>query len=191
MKLLEEKITQCAAVLPGGIVKVDMFLNHQLDTALLYEIGAEFRRLFPSDKITKILTAEASGIAIAAIAALHFHVPVVFAKKDNPKNICNDAYTADVFSYTKGTSKQIRVSKEYLSASDHVLILDDFLANGQAIRGLLDIAEQSGASLEGVGIVIEKGFQEGGKLIRERGIRLESLAIIEGIEDGARIRFCP
>lgn len=184
MKLLEDKIRQCAAVLPGGIVKVDMFLNHQLDTALLYEVGAEFRRLFPSKQITKILTAEASGIAIAAIAGLHFHVPVVFAKKGNPKNICRDAYTADVFSYTKGITKQIRVSREYLSSADHVLILDDFLANGQAIKGLLDIVAQSGASLEGIGIVIEKGFQEGGKLIRERGIRLESLAIIDSIDDG-------
>ncbi len=188
MKLLEDKIIQCATVLEGGIVKVDMFLNHQLDTGLLYEVGAEFRRVFPSEKITKILTAEASGIAIAAIAGLHFHVPVVFAKKDNPKNICRNAYTANVFSYTKGTSKQIRVSKEYLSSSDHVLILDDFLANGQAVNGLLDIVSQSGASLEGIGIVIEKGFQKGGQLIRERGIHLESLAIIDGIEDGC-IRF--
>ena len=184
MELLKDKIRDTALLLDGGIVKVDMFLNHQLDTALLYEMGKEFRKLFPTDKITKILTAEASGIAIAAVAGLLFNVPVVFAKKGNPKNICKDAYTADVFSYTKGESKQIRVSKEYLSEKDHILILDDFLANGQAVKGLLEIVNQSGASLEGIGIAIEKGFQEGGKLIRDMGIRLESLAIIDEIKDG-------
>ncbi len=184
MELLKEKIRDTALLLDGGIVKVDMFLNHQLDVSLLNEMGKEFRQRFPSDKITKILTAEASGIAIAAIAALSFDVPVVFAKKGNPKNICKDAYTADVFSYTKGESKQIRVSKEYLSEKDTVLILDDFLANGQAVKGLLEIVNQSGAKLEGIGIAIEKGFQEGGKLIRDMGIRLESLAIIDEIKDG-------
>lgn len=182
MELLKEKIKNTAVLLDGGIVKVDMFLNHQLDTKLLYEIGKEFRRLFPSDKITKILTAEASGIAIAAVAGLHFDVPVVFAKKGNPKNICTDAYTAEVYSYTKGNSRQIRVSKEYLGSDDHVLILDDFMANGQAAKGLLEIVNQSGATLEGVGIVIEKGFQEGGKLLRDMGINLQSLAIIDEIK---------
>ena len=184
MELLKEKIRDTALLLDGGIVKVDMFLNHQLDTALLYEMGKEFKKRFPSDKITKILTAEASGIAIAAVAGLLFNVPVVFAKKGNPKNICKDAYTADVYSYTKQESKQIRVSKEYLSENDHILILDDFLANGQAVKGLLEIVRQSGASLEGIGIAVEKGFQEGGKLIRDMGIRLESLAVIEEIKDG-------
>lgn len=184
MELLKQKIRENAILLDGDIVKVDMFLNHQLDTALLYEIGGEFRRLFPSKTITKILTAEASGIAIAAIAGLHFGVPVVFAKKYNPKNICADAYVADVFSYTKGTSTQIRVAKEYLSPDDHILILDDFLANGQALKGLLHIAEQSGAVLEGIGIAVEKGFQEGGKFLREQGYPLKSLAIIDAIRDG-------
>ncbi len=188
MELLKQKIKDSAILLDGGIVKVDMFLNHQIDTKLLYEIGAEFRRRFPSDKITKILTAEASGIAIAAIAGLHFNVPVVYAKKGNPKNIFKDTYTAEVFSYTKAVTTQIRVSKEYLSPSDHVLILDDFLANGQALKGLLSIVSQSGAVLEGVGVVIEKGFQEGGKMIRDMGIHLESLAIIDEISNG-NIRF--
>lgn len=190
MEILKEKIKETAVLLDGGIIKVDMFLNHQLDTSLIYEVGAEFRRRFPSNKITKILTAEASGIAIAAISALHFNVPVVFAKKGNPKNICSDAYTAEVFSYTKGFSTQIRVSKEFLSPDDHILILDDFLANGQALKGLLSIASQSKASLEGIGVVIEKGFQEGGSLIRNMGIHLESLAIIDEIKDG-KIIFRP
>lgn len=184
MELLKKKIRETAVLLDGGIIKVDMFLNHQIDTTLLYEIGAELRRLFPSDKITKILTAEASGIAIAAIAGLHFNVPVVYAKKGNPKNICKDAYTAEVLSYTKGTATQIRVAKEYISPDDNILIIDDFLANGQALKGLLSIVAQSKASLEGIGVVIEKGFQEGGKLIRDMGIKLESLAIIDEISDG-------
>ncbi|MDP4133465.1 MAG: xanthine phosphoribosyltransferase [Bacillota bacterium] len=184
MELLKKKIVECGKLLDGDIIKVDMFLNHQLDVCLLNEIGKEFKRLFPSDKITKILTAEASGIAVAAIAGIHFGIPVVFAKKGNPKNICKDAYTAQVYSYTKNTSHQIRVSREYLTPNDRVLIIDDFLANGQAVKGLLDITQQSGASLEGIGIVIEKGFQEGGKIIRERGINLKSLAIIDEVKDG-------
>lgn len=184
MELLERKIRENALLLDGGIVKVDMFLNHQIDVALLYEVGREFRKRFPSDKITKILTAEASGIAIAAIAGLHFNVPVVYAKKGNPKNIFKDTYTAEVYSYTKAVTTQIRVAKEYIKKDDRVLILDDFLANGQALKGLLSIVSQSGAQLEGVGVVIEKGFQEGGKMIRDMGIRLESLAIIDEISNG-------
>ena len=184
MNSLQKRILKDGTVLPGNILKVDSFLNHQIDTGLLKDMGKDFYDLFKDKDINKILTIEASGIAIACYVADHFNVPVVFAKKGNPKNICKDAYTADVFSYTKGESKQIRVSKEYLSEKDHILILDDFLANGQAVKGLLEIVNQSGASLEGIGIAIEKGFQEGGKLIRDMGIRLESLAIIDEIKDG-------
>lgn len=183
MKLLEEKILSCGTVLPGNILKVDSFLNHQLDVALLSELGKEFYRLFSDNNITKILTVEASGIPIACFAAQHFNVPVVFAKKGHHKNIGNDVYTAEVFSFTKGTSYTIFVSKKYLSADDNVIIIDDFLANGQAVLGLKKIIEDAGASLQGVGIAIEKGFQNGGKQIREQGIPLKSLAIIDSMTD--------
>lgn len=183
MKLLEEKILSCGTVLPGNILKVDSFLNHQLDVALLSELGKEFYRLFSDNNITKILTVEASGIPIACFAAQHFNVPVVFAKKGHHKNIGNDVYTAEVFSFTKGTSYTIFVSKKYLSADDNVIIIDDFLANGQAVLGLKKIIEEAGASLQGVGIAIEKGFQNGGKQIREQGIPLKSLAIIDSMTD--------
>lgn len=183
MKLLDEKILSCGTVLPGNILKVDSFLNHQLDVALLSELGKEFYRLFSDNNITKILTVEASGIPIACFAAQHFNVPVVFAKKGHHKNIGNDVYTAEVFSFTKGTSYTIFVSKKYLSADDNVIIIDDFLANGQAVLGLKKIIEDAGASLQGVGIAIEKGFQNGGKQIREQGIPLKSLAIIDSMTD--------
>ena len=184
MKLLEQRITEQGKVIGDDIVKVDMFLNHQIDVDLLNEIGKEFRRIFDSDKITKILTIEASGIGIACIVAQYFNVPVLFAKKGAHRNVGDNLYKSEVFSFTKGVSTIIGVSKEYLSADDHVLIIDDFLANGKAVLGLIDVIKQSGASVEGVGIVIEKGFQPGGKNLRSAGYRVESLAIIDSINDG-------
>ncbi len=183
MKMLEEKILNCGTVLPGNILKVDSFLNHQIDVSLLSELGKEFYRLFSSFNITKILTVEASGIPIACFAAQHFDVPVVFAKKGQHKNIGNDVYTAEVFSYTKGTSYTIFVSKKYISEDDNILIIDDFLANGQAVLGLKKIIEDAGACLQGVGIAIEKGFQDGGKQIRQQGVNLKSLAIVDSMTD--------
>ncbi|MBQ7639115.1 MAG: xanthine phosphoribosyltransferase [Clostridia bacterium] len=183
MKLLEEKIASCGRILPGQIVKVDGFLNHQLDVALITELGKEFFRLFSDCKITKILTIESSGIAIAFAAAQCFNVPVVFAKKGSHKNVGNDVYTADCYSFTKGETSKISVSKRYLSSSDNVLIIDDFLANGAATECLMDILSQAGASLAGIGIAIEKGFQNGGKKLRESGVNVQSLAIIESMTD--------
>ena len=183
MKILEEKILTDGTVLPGNILKVDNFLNHQIDVAFLNKIGEEFYNIFSSANITKILTVEASGIAIACAAAQHFNVPVVFAKKGQHKNIGTDCFTAEVFSFTKGTSYTVTVSRKYLNENDNILILDDFLANGQAALGLMKIIEDAGAKVAGVGIVIEKGFQPGGALIREKGVRLESLAIVESMTD--------
>ncbi len=188
MKALEDKIILEGEVDHGGILKVDSFLNHQLDVAFLNEIGAEFKRLFDTDKITKILTIEASGIAIASIVALHFNVPVLFAKKTESKNLDKETYEADVYSYTKGKTYKIKVSKKFLTPDDHVLAIDDFLANGEAALGLASIVEQSGATLEGIGIVIEKGFQKGGDRLREAGINLKSLAIIDSL-DNCEIKF--
>ena len=183
MKLLEEKILSCGAVLPGNILKVDSFLNHQLDVSLLSELGKEFYRLFSDCNVTRILTVEASGIPIACFAAQHFDVPVVFAKKGYHKNIGNDVYTAEVFSFTKGTSYTIFVSKKYINPGDNILVIDDFLANGQAVLGLKKIIEDAGANLTGVGIAIEKGFQNGGKEIRAQGVNLKSLAIVDSMTD--------
>ncbi len=190
MKLLEERILKDGKVLGDDILKVDMFLNHQIDVGLLNEIGKEFRRRFQSTPINKILTIEASGIGIACIAAQYFSVPVVFAKKGAHRNVGSNLYTSEVFSFTKNKSYIIGVSRDFLGPEDHVLVIDDFLANGRALIGLKEILDQAGASLEGVGIVIEKGFQPGGKLIRSRGIRLESLAIVESMK-GGRILFAP
>lgn len=184
MKLLEERILRDGVIKEGGIVKVDSFLNHQMDIKLINELGKEFYRLFANENITKILTIEASGIGIACIAAQYFGVPVVFAKKSDSKNLDGDVYTATVTSYTKGKDYIIRVSKKYLTDEDRVLIIDDFLAKGKAFFGLREICEQAGASLAGVGICIEKGFQEGGKLIRSMGVHLESLAVVELDENG-------
>ena len=183
MKLLEEKILSCGTVLPGNILKVDSFLNHQLDVSLLSELGKEFYRLFSDLNITRILTVEASGIPIACFAAQHFNVPVVFAKKGHHKNIGNDVYTAEVFSFTKGTSYTVFVSKKYINPGDNILVIDDFLANGQAVLGLKKIIEDAGANLMGVGIAIEKGFQNGGKEIRAQGVNLKSLAIVDSMTD--------
>lgn len=183
MRLLEEKIRNEGRLLSGNVVKVDMFLNHQLDVTLLNEMGKEFYRLFQKENITKIVTVEASGIAIACMAAQHFHVPVVFAKKVESLNIGQNVYSSEVFSFTKQKTYKIRVSQDYLSPDDCVLIVDDFLASGSALTGLIDIVKQAGARVGGVGIAIEKGFQEGGQKIRSQGVRLESLAIIESMDD--------
>ena len=188
MELLKQRILKDGNIKPGNILKVDSFLNHQMDVCLLNEIGKEFRRRFP-EKITKILTIEASGIGIAAIVAQHFDsVPVVFAKKTKSKNLDGELFTAQVESFTRGTVFDIQISQKFLTPQDHVLIIDDFLARGQALKGLLDIVKQSGATVAGCGIVIEKGFQDGGKVIRGSGVRVESLAIIDSIE-GGKITF--
>jgi xanthine phosphoribosyltransferase len=184
MDLLKKRIIEEGRTIGEEIVKVDSFLNHQIDVELFLAMGKEFRRLFDSKKITKLLTIEASGIAIASIAALEFKVPVVFAKKSQSRNLDKEIYTSKVYSFTKQMTYDVMVSKRYLSSDDHVLILDDFLANGKAALGLIDIARQAGATIEGVGIVIEKGFQPGGKILRDQGIKVESLAIIDRIKDG-------
>ena len=183
MQLLERKIAQEGTVKPGQILKVDNFLNHQIDITFLAEVGKEFHRLFKDADVTKILTIEASGIAIAAMTAQCFGVPMLFAKKVQTKNIDGDVYTSKVVSYTHGTEYTIRVSKKFLTPQDRVLIVDDFLAKGAALEGLCDIVRQSGATLVGAGIVIEKGFQEGGSRLRAQGLRLESLAIIDSMDE--------
>ena len=190
MKLLEDRIRRDGRVKAGNVLKVDSFLNHQLDIDLYNEMGKEFRRLFPSDNITKLLTIEASGIGIACIAAQYFHVPVVFAKKSQSINLDGSVYAARVQSFTHGRIYDVIVSEKFLSPADHVLILDDFLANGCAVSGLIELVESAGASIEGVGIAVEKVFQEGGRLLREKGIRVESLAIVESMDaDTGEIRF--
>ncbi len=183
MKALEEKILKEGQVRPGHILKVDGFLNHQIDIDFINEIGKEFYRLFGNKPVTKILTVEASGIGIACITAQYFHVPVVFAKKAQSLNLDGSLYTAKVQSYTHNRVYDVILSKKFLKPEDHVLIIDDFLANGCAVNGLLDIIEAAGASVEGVGIVIEKGFQSGGRDIRARGIDVKSLAIIKSMSD--------
>ncbi len=182
MKLLEERIRRDGRVKEENVLKVDSFLNHQLDIGLYNEIGKEFRRLFPGDRITKILTIEASGIGIACIAAQYFGVPVVFAKKSRSLNLDGEVYTAGVRSYTHNRVYDVIVSAKFLSKDDHVLIIDDFLANGCAVSGLIELVKSAGAGIEGVGIVIEKGFQEGGRRLREQGIRVESLAVVDGMD---------
>ena len=183
MRLLEEKIRTDGQVRPGNILKVDSFLNHQMDIPFINEIGKEFYRLFGDRPINKILTIEASGIGIACITAQYFNVPVVFAKKAQSVNLDGDQYTTKVESFTHKKTYDVILSKKYLNENDHVLIIDDFLANGCAVNGLLDIIDESGATLEGVGIVIEKGFQDGGRDIRARGVNLKSLAIIKSMTD--------
>ncbi|WP_461811814.1 xanthine phosphoribosyltransferase [Faecalimonas sp.] len=183
MQLLKERILKDGVVKPGNVLKVDSFLNHQMDIDLINEIGKEFRRRFPSDKITKILTIEASGIGIACIVAQYFNVPVVFAKKAQSINIDGDVYSTKIESFTHKRTYDVILSKKFLTKDDHVLILDDFLANGCALLGLIDIVKESGATIEGAGIVIEKGMQDGGKKIRQQGIHLESLAIVESMTD--------
>lgn len=184
MKYLEEKIIKDGVVKPGNILKVDNFLNHQIDVVTLNEMGKEFKRLFADKPINKILTIEASGIAIATMAALHFdNAPVVFAKKAKSRNIDNDLYTSVVHSYTYGKDYTITVAKKFLSPNDHILIVDDFMALGNAMIGLLDVVKQSGATVEGIGIAIEKGFQPGGQRLRDMGYNLHSLAIVESMNE--------
>ena len=188
MELLKEKILKEGKVLKGNVLKVDSFLNHQMDIPFINELGKEFRRLFPSDKITKILTIESSGIGIACIAAQYFNCPVVFAKKSKSINLDSECYRTNVESFTHKCVYHVFVSKKYLNKDDVVLIIDDFLANGNALLGLMDIVKKSGASLEGIGIVIEKANQPGGSIIRSKNVHLESLAIIESMNEG-HIRF--
>ena len=184
MNFLEERIAKDGVVKEGNVLKVDSFLNHQMDVKLFDQMGEEFAKRFEGKKITKILTIEASGIGIACAAAQQFTVPVVFAKKGNHKNLSSDKYSTKVYSFTKGVYYDVTVDKQYLTSDDRVLIIDDFLANGNAALGLIDLANQAGAKVEGVGIVIEKGFQEGGKKIRDLGIRLESLAVVKSLGQG-------
>lgn len=182
MLLLEERIQKDGVVKEGNVLKVDSFLNHQMDVALFNEMGKEFKRLFADKPINKILTIEASGIGIACVVAQHFNVPVVFAKKAQSINLDGEMYTSKVKSFTHNRVYDVIVSKKYLSADDHILIIDDFLANGCAVLGLMDLIKDSGATIEGVGIAVEKGFQTGGQMIRSKGIQLESLAIVESMD---------
>lgn len=188
MEELHQRIISDAQIRPGGIIKVDNFLNHQMDTELIDHIGLEFYNYFKKYNITKILTIEASGIGIACLAARYFKVPVVFAKKSDAKNLSTEMYTAEVFSYTKGKVFTVRVDKKYISNQDRILIIDDFLANGQALLGLIDIIEQAGATTCGAGVCIEKAFQNGGDNIRKMGIDLYSLAILD-VDDQGKLTF--
>ncbi|MCD8223275.1 MAG: xanthine phosphoribosyltransferase [Clostridiales bacterium] len=183
MQLLKDRIRRDGKIKAGNVLKVDSFLNHQMDIELFQEIGREFRRRFADAEVNKILTIEASGIGIACVAAESFHVPVVFAKKTQTKNIAGEVYTTKVESFTHGRVYDIIVSKEFLGRGDKVLLIDDFLANGKALEGLAQLVGDSGAELVGAGIVIEKGFQAGGERIRSLGIRLESLAIVESMDE--------
>lgn len=183
MKILEDRILRDGKIKEGNVLKVDSFLNHQMDVSLFHEIGLEFKRRFEGKEINKILTIEASGIGIACVAAEVFKVPVVFAKKTQTKNIAGDVYTTRVESFTHGRIYDIIVSKEFLGKEDKVLLIDDFLANGKALEGLAALVKDSGAELVGAGVVIEKGFQVGGEIIRNRGIHLESLAIVESMDE--------
>ena len=181
MKLLEDRIRRDGIVKEGNVLKVDSFLNHQMDINLFNEMGKEFKRLFADCNINKILTIEASGICIACIAAQHFNVPVVFAKKAQSINIDGEVYSTKIQSFTHNKVYDVIVSKKYINPEDHILIIDDFLANGCTLEGLTDLVRSAGATVEGIGICIEKGFQKGGDIIRSKGIRLESLAIVESM----------
>ncbi len=183
MELLEKRIQEDGVVKKGGVLKVDNFLNHQMDIALFNEIGKEFKRLFADRPVNKILTIEASGIGIACITAQYFQAPVVFAKKTQSINLDGEVYSTKIESFTHKRVYDVIVSKKYLGPKDRILIIDDFLANGCAVNGLLDLIECAGASVEGIGIVIEKGQQMGGRLLREKGCRVESLAVIECMDE--------
>ena len=182
MKLLEEKILKDGVIKSGNVLKVDSFLNHQIDVPFIAKLGEEFKRLFADTPITKILTIEASGIGLASVAAMYFNVPVVFAKKSSGSNMDKDVYFTEIYSYTHNKVNEVVVSKRFINTEDHILIIDDFLANGCALEGLIDIVRQAGATVEGVGIAVEKGFQGGGDKLRASGIRVESLAIIEKMD---------
>ncbi|CAM3010416.1 xanthine phosphoribosyltransferase [Hathewaya histolytica] len=189
MELLKQKILKEGKILEGNILKVDMFLNHQMDVKLFNEMGKEFKERFKGEKVDKILTIEASGIGIACIASQYFdYVPVIFAKKFQSANLDTECYQSDVFSYTKQKRYNVRVSKNYLNKGERILIIDDFLANGRAALGLIDIVRQAGAEPVGIGIVIEKGFQIGRSEIEKEGVRVESLSILKSIEDN-RLTF--
>lgn len=190
LKALEDKILKEGQVYPGNILKVSSFLNHQLDVDFLMLMGEEIARLYADTKIDKILTIEASGIAIAVAAAAHMHVPVVFAKKNKTTNILADVYSSKVTSYTHKTEYQVVVSKEHLNSGENILIIDDFLAIGNAINGLMDIVSQAGGITQGIAIAIEKGFQGGGDKLRSKGIRVESLAIVDSMTDDS-VKFRP
>lgn len=190
MRLLEERIRKDGVIRGNEVLKVDKFLNHQMDVELFTEIGKEFQRLFEGEKITKILTIEASGIGIACVAAQCFGVPVLFAKKNKTKNIAGDVYTSKVESFTHGRVYDIIVSKEFLRPEDRVLLIDDFLANGAALMGLITLVREAGATLVGAGICIEKAFQPGGQRIREMGVRVESLARVKSMSEENGIEFC-
>ena len=192
MNFLEERIVRDGKVKPGNVLKVDSFLNHQMDIALMEEIGKEFKRRFANKNINKVLTIEASGIGIAAFVAKEFGVPMVFAKKSKSINIDGEMLVAEVESFTHKNKNQVIVSKRFLTAEDHVLIIDDFLANGCALQGLIQIANNAGTTVEGLGIVIEKGFQTGGQIIRNLGYHLESLAIVDAMDaETGTITFRP
>lgn len=182
LNFLEQRILKDGIVKEGNVLRVDSFLNHQLDVELLEEIGKEFYKRFKSEKITKVLTVEASGIAIACFVAQKFKVPVVFAKKSKSINLSDDVYSAEVESFTHKTKNTVVVTRKYISKNDRVLVIDDFLANGAALQGLISILNQAGATVAGIGIAIEKGFQPGGQFIRNMGYHLESLAIVESME---------
>lgn len=188
MQLLKERILRDGQVISDKILKVDSFLNHQIDVGLYNEMGKEFKERFKDIEITKILTIEASGIGIACIAAQYFNVPAVFAKKHEAANMDKETYETEVFSFTKNKTYKVRVSRKYINRGDKVLIIDDFLANGNAVSGLIDIVKQGKAEVSGVGIVIEKGFQSGRKIIEEKGVRVEALAIVDSLENG-QIKF--
>ena len=190
MNCLEERIAKDGVVKEGNVLKVDSFLNHQMDVELFNEMGREWKKRFAGKNITKILTIEASGIGIACIAAQHFGVPVVFAKKAKSINLDGEMYTAEVESFTHKNKNQIIVSKKFLNENDHVLLIDDFLANGCALQGLIQIVQSAGATVEGIGIAIEKGFQMGGHIIRNLGYQLESLAIVDEMDwQSGEIKF--
>ena len=190
MQLLEERIPKDGKVFPGNVLKVDSFLNHQVDVELINEIGKEFYRLFKDCGVNKIFTIEASGIGIACITAQYFHVPVVFAKKTLGKNIAADVYSTPIKSFTHGKTYDVIVSQEFLNKDDRILIIDDFLAQGCALNGLIELIKSAGAQIVGAGIVIEKAFQQGGVLIRSEGVRVESLARIESMTNDGKITFC-
>ena len=188
MQELNEKIKQFGTVLPGNVLKVDAFLNHQVDPELMLHVGQEFARQFAGEGITKIWTVESSGIAPAVMTGLAMKLPVIFARKHKSLTLSNNMYVADVYSYTKKTTNRISISKKYVAPDDKVLMIDDFLANGQAVEGMLEIADQAGIQVAGAGIVIEKSFQPGGQELRDRGVRVESLARIKSLADN-RIEF--
>ena len=184
MRELQEKIEQYGTVLPGNVLKVDAFLNHQVDPELMLKVGQEFAKLFANEGVTKVWTVESSGTAPAVMTGLALKVPVIFARKHKSLTLNQNMYTADVYSYTKKTTNRISISKKYVDANDKILMIDDFLANGQAVEGMLEIADQAGVDVAGAGIVIEKSFQPGAKELKDRGIRVESLARIKSLADG-------